>query len=73
MPKDIWKTKGKPEGEAVLTTRDHDIKLGYWDSMYWWYDDKYHREDEVIMWAPLETVLEETKWLECLENYRLTR
>jgi len=25
------------------------------------------------MWAPLETVLEETKWLECLENYRLTR
>jgi len=69
----MWETEKKPEGLQLLTTRDHDIKIGYWDSTYWWYDGKYHREDEVIMWIPLETVLEVTRWPESLESCGLMK
>lgn len=69
----MWKTKGKPEGEALLTLRDHRRVVGCWYGGYWWYEGKYHREGEVIMWCAMERILEVTKWLECLENYGLMK
>ena len=69
----MWKTEGHPEAEALLTLKDHRRVIGYWDGVYWWYDGKYHLEDEVIMWIEMSDVLEVTKWLECLDHYGLMK
>lgn len=69
----MWKTDQKPEGDALLTTRDHLIKIGYWDGKYWWYDGRYHPAEEVIMWIELSEVLEVTRWPECLGSCGLMK
>ena len=64
----MQKTTNKPQGEALLYTVDHLIKIGYWDGYYWWYEGQYHAEEEVEEWLPLSKVMEVMKWPECLES-----
>ena len=40
-------------GDVLVFTRDHLMRLGYWDGFYWHYNEQYHLREEVLAWRKL--------------------
>lgn len=63
-----WVTDRKPEhndlniwGEALITTKDHMLKIGIWNGDEWEFDAGWCGSTEVIAWAKLPEAYDE-RW-----------